>query len=121
MLPKTITWVSLDWPEIARIIKARKPQSVYAFVTGLEDTTGGYISRNGKIQEYSNRPTPWLYATHGCGREIRIRMTFASGEVEEITCETLECDWELGEYWPAVARKLMTEGEGQPKPLTEAN
>lgn len=102
-----LTYISVNWPELAKIIKARKPLSVYGFVTGLEETTGGYIYRKGHIVRYENRPNPWLYATYNCGREIKIRMTFENGTTEEIACETLHTNWKLGEYWPKEAAALV--------------
>lgn len=102
----TLEYVSLNWVELAKKIKATKPKMVYGFVKGMEET-GGCLYANGKIVEYKHRPNPWMYATYNCGKEVRVKITHAKGTVEEYTCETLEVPWKLGEYWPEVAKKIL--------------
>jgi hypothetical protein len=104
---KTIHWVSLNWPEAARLIKIKKPESVYAYVKGLEWLTGGYIYRNGAIVPYKNRPTPWVYSTIEGGNPVMLKFVLSNQEVEEMPCETTEVSWELGSYWPEEIAALL--------------
>lgn len=103
----TLTYISLNWVELAKLIKAKNPKTVYGYVTGLAAETGGYLYAGGKAVRYENRPSPWMYATYNCGREIKIRFEYFNGKYEEFTCETLEVPWELGEYWPKVALTIL--------------
>jgi hypothetical protein len=89
------------------LIKAKKPESAYAYVKGLEWLTGGYIYRNGAIVAYKNRPTPWVYSTVEGGNEVILKMTFPNSKVEEAPCETTEITWELGSYWPEEVAELL--------------
>ena len=103
-----LEYVSVNWVKLAELIKTRKPNTVYGYVEGIAETTGGYIYANNQIIEHKNRPQPWLYTSLVGGREIKLKMTFEDGRVEQITCETIKGNWELGEYWPKEARKILT-------------